>query len=194
MSNDESRDSLDFTPKEPAKPPAPARRKRARSADREKAASSRRVGLPVLIIGAVIVAVVLVTANHSSKEVVKSAPSAKPAAPKPQAPPVSKPSQPYPPPVAVQTPQQASPPQGVQARTLPAEFLKAVQAYNTRSGYKAMAFALDSDGKWAYGSISGWATQAGANEEALSECAKFKLKSGAESTCRLFAVGDKVVW
>ena len=187
-------DSLDFTPTELPKPPAPPRRRKARKAEPEKTRSSRRLGLPVLTVAALIVGAVLMTANHSSKEVVKPSPSAKPAAPKPQAPPVSKPSQPYPPPVAVQTPQQASPPQGVQARTLPAEFLKAVQAYNTKSGFKAMAFALDSDGKWAYGSISSWATQAGANEEALSECAKFKLESGAESTCRLFAVGDKVVW
>ena len=78
--------------------------------------------------------------------------------------------------------------------TMPPEFLKAVQEYNTKPGYKAIALALDSDGKWAYGSISGWAAQPGANDEALAECARFALKSGARSACKLFAVGDKVVW
>jgi hypothetical protein len=132
-------------------------------------------------------------ARESSNEVAPPPKAKKAAAPAPKAAPKSKAAQPYPPPVAMPTPPQTPAP-GVEARVLPPDFLKAVQQYNTKAGFKAMALALDPDGKWAYGTITGGATQAGANEEAQAECEKFKMQSGAQSTCRLFAVGDKVVW
>lgn len=193
MSTDD--DSLDFTQKEPARPgaPAPKRRKAKKAPESAKASGPRKLGLPVLIIAAIIVAAVFFMARQSSKEVAPPPKAKKPPASAPKKAPASKPSQPYPPPVAMPTPPQ-TPPQDVQARVLPPDFLKAVQQYNTKAGYKAMALALDTDGKWAYGTITGWGTQAGANAESLAECEKFKIQSKAQATCRLFAVGDKVVW
>ena len=188
-------DSLDFTPQEPAKPAAaaPKRPQPKRAAEPPKA-PPRKVGLPVLIAGAIILAVVFFMARESSNEVAPP-PQAKKkaAAPAPKTAPKSKAAQPYPPPVATPTPPQAPAP-GVESRVLPPDFLKAVQQYNTKAGFKAMSLALDTDGKYAYGTITGWPTQAGANEEALAECEKFKVQSKAQSTCRLFAVGDRVVW
>lgn len=186
-------DSLDFTPPEPAKPPAAApKRPRPKRAAEPAKAPPRKVGFPVLIAGAIILAVVFFMARESSNEVAPP-PQAKKKAAAPKTAPKSKAAQPYPPPVSMPTTPQAPAP-GVEARVLPPDFLKAVQQYNTKAGFKAMALALDPDGKWAYGTITGWATQAGANEEAVAECEKFKIESKAQSTCRLFAVGDRVVW
>jgi len=77
---------------------------------------------------------------------------------------------------------------------LPAEFLQLFQTYKAKPAPKAIALALDPGGRWAYGSIAGYSTQAEANDEALSECARSKAPSDIKEKCRLYAVGDKVVW
>ena len=82
----------------------------------------------------------------------------------------------------------------MQTRTLPADFLKAFQEYAAKSGNKAMALALDADGRSAFVGVAGYTTQSEANEEALSECTRFKPQNGVQENCRLYAVGDKVVW
>lgn len=191
-------DSLDFTAAKPAKPAAPAAPRRRKGPASEKPSGSRKTF--VMLLGAIAVAAVVAFALKDElpkePEPSKSA-VVEPAAPPEQSPTVSSAPQPYPPPVQTAPPPgsaPAQPPELQAVRAMPPEFLKAVQDYNTKPGYKALALALDSDGKWAYASIAGWATQRGANEEALSECAKFKTKSGAQSECKLFAVGDKVVW
>jgi len=85
-------------------------------------------------------------------------------------------------------------PEDVQARKIPPEFLKAFEDYATKSGGKAMALALDSNGKSAYVSISGYPTQSQASEEAMSECARHRIEASVQESCKLYAVGDKVVW
>jgi hypothetical protein len=77
---------------------------------------------------------------------------------------------------------------------IPTEFMQAFQKYTAKSGNKAIALALDNQGRHAFGSIAGHATQAQANEEALAECRTYKTQAGVQGDCRLYAVGDKVVW
>lgn len=195
--------SLDFTAPKPAKPavkppaPAAARRKKPPPASAKPSGSRKTF---VMLLGAIAVAAVIAFALKDDPpqepEPPKSA-SVKGAAPPAQAPTPPKAAQPYPPPVqtaplAGSAP--AEPSKLERVRAMPPEFLKAVQGYNTKPGYKSIALALDIDGKWAYGSIAGAGTQPGANDGALAECARFALKSGARSACKLFAVGDKVVW
>ena len=74
------------------------------------------------------------------------------------------------------------------------DFDKAFDRYERLPPYKAMAYAKDSGGHWAYGYAEGQYTQESANELALYECerrlAKYKVLSG----CKLYAVGDTIVW
>lgn len=198
-------DSLDFSHAEPAEPSTPAPtpssvvppRKTTESGDRDKASGSRKIAVPVLIVIAIAVVVAFAMTERASKEPVT--PGAKATSPTPQSP---KPPQTYPPPPKVQTPppKAATPPPqaptlpSVDTRAIPAEFLKKFQEYATKSGGKAIALALDSDGRWAYGSVSGFAKQPDASEEALSDCARFKAEARIRENCRLFAVGDKLVW
>jgi hypothetical protein len=80
------------------------------------------------------------------------------------------------------------------ARTIPPEFLQAFQDYGKLAGSKAIALALDDQGRWAYGIIARHATQPEANQEALLECAGFKAQSDVQENCRLYAAGDRVIW
>lgn len=202
---DSAADSLDFSHIGPSKVPAPGAgakpvgRKASRSGsapgvspvkttgtpDQDKAGRSRRLAVPLLIIIATVLVVAFATTERSSKELATPDLSATPTSPTSRSPPTYKAPQASAPP---------SSPQSVQPPALPAEFLKAFQEYAAKSGNKAMALALDSDGRSAYVGVSGSATQSEANEEALSECTRFKAQSGVQENCRLYAVGDKVVW
>ena len=77
---------------------------------------------------------------------------------------------------------------------MPAEFMQAFLEYARKPGSKAIALALDKDGKSAFGSVARHATQKEANEDALSECTRFKTQAGIQASCRLYAVGDQVTW
>ena len=190
-------DSLDFTHPGTRKRPAAAapRRKPVPVSAGKKKPKRGRAGLIIFVASAIAVAAVWTTSDRDAKDTptakqptAKSAPEPQPRATAPKA------AQPYPPPTKLHTPDAPPPPKGVQVGTLPPEFLTIVQTYNTKAGFKAIALALDGDGKWAYGSISGAAAQKTANDDALAECARFGLQSGAKSDCKLFAIGDKVVW
>jgi adenylate cyclase len=177
-------------------------RKTTRSSAGDKTGSSRSLTVPVLIILAIAVVVAFAMTKRSSKQPATPAPSATPSAPPYQSPPPFKPPQTYTPSPKVQTapppasaqPPAASAPQSMNTRAIPAEFLKAFQEYATKSGGKAMALAVDSNGRYAYASISGMSTQSDASAEALSDCTRFKTQSGIQENCKLYAVGDKVVW
>ena len=199
-------DSLDFShlgEPAPVADPKPAAKKAKRrrpaavvqpqkatvSSEPDKATGFRRVAVPLLIVIAVALIVVFAMIDHSSKEVAAPPPSAAPTRAPPQATPSPKgrtsPSQ---------ADTQAPPGSMAKATPIPAPFLKAFDDYATKSGGKAMALALDSNGKSAYVSITGYATQDQAVEEAMSECTRHKIQAGVQENCRLYAVGDKVVW
>src|SRR5688500_6008404 len=75
-------DSLDFTESGPSKPPVrPRPRKRPPTDDRVKVSSARRLGVPFVIVVAIVFVVVLIVAERSSNEVVTPKPSAKAGAP-----------------------------------------------------------------------------------------------------------------
>lgn len=182
-------ESLDFTPVKPAKPAA---RTRPESADRDKAGRSRRGVVLALIVIAVAIGVVVVVSQDSSPPPVTSEATPAPAPPEIQTAPESPSKPPLP---ATRSQPQGSAPHSVDARPIPAEFLKRYEEYAARpSGGKAIALALDADGGWAYGTVSGVAAQSDADEEALSECARYQKETGVQENCRLFASGDKRVW
>ena len=77
---------------------------------------------------------------------------------------------------------------------LPAEFEQALERYAAKPGSKAIALALDANGRFAYGIIAAHSTQADANAEALEECARYRSQSSIGGACRLYAAGEKIVW
>ena len=161
--------------------------------DLEKPRGIRRIVVPVLIIIATALAARLVMTERAPEELTSPSRPAKPTPPTYQTAPAPKP--PQTPAAKVQTPpSKADAPQIVQPPAMPAEFLQVFQTYTAKTAPKALALALDSKGRWAYGSIAGYSTQSEANAEALSECARFKAQSDIQEKCRLYAVADKVVW
>ena len=212
-------DSLDFSHIGPAKSPAPpsgadgkasgARPVAGRSTSRKgpraptgsavqvKRAGPRRLVLRIVIIVTIGLVIAFAMSQRSSDEAVTPQPSDVPAPPAHQT--LPKPPQTSAPSTKVPTPPQPPTPapptlQNVPAPAIPAEFVRAFKEYAARSGSKAIALALDSNGRFAYGSIAGYSTQAEASEEALSECTRFRAQAGIQENCRLYAAGDKVVW
>ncbi len=74
------------------------------------------------------------------------------------------------------------------------DFDKAYDRYERLPAYKALAYAKDSGGRWAYGYAEGQYTQESANELALYECERRLAKYKVLSDCKLYAVGDTIVW
>lgn len=170
-------------------------RKAVGSSDRIEAPRSRSLTVPLVIIALIGLVIVFAVTERASKEVAAPSSPAKPPPPTYQSAPAAKaPQHSNTPPPKAQTapPQVQAPPP--QAPALPAEFLQAFQEYTKKSASKAIALALDSDGKAAFGSVARHATQQAANEGALSECTRLKTPHGVRADCRLYAVGDKVVW
>lgn len=200
-------DSLDFTdtghaqagasPRATAKPAAVPSRKAPGARQREPASGTRRAFTLALIVVAAAVVAVLATTNPSPNE---SKPAAAPSTSAPPA--TSTPPSPERTPPKAQSPTIApAPPRPAppQARSpeppaIPAEIKKAFEEYGSRAGGKAMALALAADGRYAYSSVSGFPTQDAASEDALIECERYKTQSAIPAPCRLYAVGDKVVW
>lgn len=83
------------------------------------------------------------------------------------------------------------------APVVPAEFLKIFEDYKARPGEKAIALALDG-GRFSYsvteGKSDGKASQSEVNEAALAVCEKQRAEGKLNAPCRLYAIGDKVVW
>lgn len=74
------------------------------------------------------------------------------------------------------------------------DFEKAQDQYNRLRPYKAMAYAKDSGGRWAYGYSYGQYSQESANELALYECERRLARYKVLSNCKLYAEGDTIVW
>lgn len=189
---DSSADSLDFTHIGHAKPAARAPAPRARE-KRGEPRSSRSIA-PVLLIAAIAIAAALFVTQRSSTRVVTAPrPSAQPAARAHQSPPAYTPPQTHAAAAKPAVPAPASTTR-VEPHAIPADFLKTLETYKNQSGGKAVALALDANGRWAYGNVSGFTAQADANQEALVECARYKAQAGIQANCRLYAAGENVVW
>ena len=183
-------DSLDFTDPGVAPPAIPARaRPRPNRAARPHkqappvAAKPRKRGRIVLAAVALGGAVVALThvpndapAPPAAKGVtpmrVPQAVATEPAPPK-SARPYAAGSAAEPP---VSAPPAVSAPQHVPA--VPAAFLEPFQAYATEPEPKAIALALDRDGRFAHASVSAHSTQDKASAEALSDCESHRANGG----------------
>jgi len=70
-------------------------------------------------------------------------------------------------------------------------FEETLDVYLQSKGKKALAVAVDENGKKAFAVLYGSLTQASANEKALVACSEKAEKSGVRATCYLFATGDE---
>lgn len=173
-------------------------RKAVGSSDLIEAAPSRSLAVPLVIVAVVGVAA-LYAMTDRPKEAVTVAPPAKTAPPVYQSAPAAKaqhPNVPPPKPKPVAPPVEAAapPPSSSSPPIMSAEFMQAFLDYAKKPGSKAMAVAVDLNGKSAFGSVARHASQKEANEDALSECARLKTQAGIQASCRLYAVGDQVTW
>ena len=212
-------DSLDFTeaprekprvrdPEPPPKPAAPPKAK-PKSTGRRMRGKSRDPATPVVIYTEppksrtaplmIVIGMVLIVAYFMSRqsETPRPAPATQPsqhAAPAQKASPSAAPAQQAKaPPPRVDSPTAPAQP-AVQPVLLPPEFLQVFKDYQGRPEHKAMALAMDAKGRFAHGVAARASTQAEANQEALAECARFTGQGGLQAPCRLYAVGDQVVW
>ena len=70
-------------------------------------------------------------------------------------------------------------------------FDETLNVYRLSKGKKALAVAVDENGKRAFAALYGSLSQASANEKALVGCTKNAERSGVQATCYLFAIGDE---
>jgi len=70
-------------------------------------------------------------------------------------------------------------------------FEETLHVYSLSKGKKALAVAVDENGKRAFAALYGSWSQASADEKALVECTENAERSGVEATCYLFAIGDE---
>jgi hypothetical protein len=80
-----------------------------------------------------------------------------------------------------------------QTQLVPA-FISLFQEYSTKAEKKAIALAQDSHRRAAWGYSFNYATQTQANERALLECRNYLAKYRVETDCKLYAIGNQVVW
>lgn len=73
-------------------------------------------------------------------------------------------------------------------------FLQAYQYYSGLTEKKAFALAVDENRSWAYGLGYNYSNQADADRRALFECNMRIPAFNVGTQCRLYAVGNKVVW
>ena len=69
-------------------------------------------------------------------------------------------------------------------------FGEAVRLYALGGEKKALALAVDPDGRLAYGALYESARQASANDRALAECRSNAARERIGAACHLFAVGN----
>lgn len=74
------------------------------------------------------------------------------------------------------------------------EFISLLQTYSTKAEKKAIALAQDSHRRAAWGYSFNYATQTQANDRALLECRNYLAKYKVETDCKLYSIGDQVVW
>jgi hypothetical protein len=190
-------DSLDFRDLGPAKPAetpgakyVPKPKQAAVKVLVEPAPKSRGgIVLPAAIAGAIALAIAYVTAEPEAPAPaapVKATPAPVQKAPLYAAPKATKPA------VTATVPPPPAP--RVQMPAVPTAFLQPFQAYTIEAGSKAIALALDRDGRFAHAIVARHPVQAEANGEALADCERYRAGAGVQEPCRLFAVGDRIVW
>ncbi|HEX2827446.1 MAG TPA: hypothetical protein VHP37_13940 [Burkholderiales bacterium] len=193
-------DSLDFRDVAPAKPAQTpgaqyvAKPKKPTVKVIEPAPKPRGgIVLPAAIAGVLALGIAYMTREpstevHAPAAPVKAAPAPVQKAPEHVAPKAHKPAV-----TASVTPPQPPAPR-VNIPAVPTAFLAPFQAYTTESGAKAIALALDKDGRFAHAVVARHPVQAEANGEALADCERYRAEAGIQQPCRLFAIGDKIVW
>lgn len=78
---------------------------------------------------------------------------------------------------------------------IPDEFMDVVNnKYPAYEKHKSIALAIDSNGHWAYGYSYNYSSQKEANERALSECRQRAPEYKVDGVCKLYAIGNEVVW
>ena len=73
-------------------------------------------------------------------------------------------------------------------------FVDSLNEYSEYQEYKALSLAVGSKGKYAYGYSNGQPNQKKAIDRALHECQKRLTIYKVDSDCKLYAIGNKVVW
>ena len=73
-------------------------------------------------------------------------------------------------------------------------FEAAFDQYRADRRFKAMAVAADEAGEWAYGAAYDVQSERSAVENALDECEINRGRYAVQADCRLYAVGDRIVW
>jgi len=69
-------------------------------------------------------------------------------------------------------------------------FAEAVELYRLSDGKKAMALAVDDQGRRAWGVLYGSLGQDEANQRALESCRENAERARVRAPCHLFAIGD----
>ncbi|VUZ86603.1 hypothetical protein MELA_03008, partial [Candidatus Methylomirabilis lanthanidiphila] len=96
------------------------------------------------------------------------------------------------------SPTSSSPPMGQRTvkhiSGMPAAFLRLFSEYAMKSNKKAIALAIDSEGKWAAGYSAGHSSQSEATERALSECRQRLPRFNVQTSCKLYAIGTNVIF
>ncbi len=72
-------------------------------------------------------------------------------------------------------------------------FIDSYRDYKSFENKKAYILAIDDD-NWTAGWSFGWNDQSTANNEALRECNKRRKGNKIKSNCKLYAIGDEIVW
>lgn len=189
-------DSLDFRHLAPAKAAEPVRRvakapKRTPVRVVAEPAQRPTIVLPALIGGGLALAIAYVMNDPAPEAPAPAAVKAPPAA----APVVHQAPRVPAAPIVAPAPQlQAPAAPRINMPAVPTAFLEPFQAYTTERGSKALALALDRDGRFAHAVVSRHPVQAEANGEALADCERYRAQAGIQQSCRLFAIGDKIVW
>jgi hypothetical protein len=195
-------DSLDFRDLGPAKPAETpgakyvAKPKKAAVKVAVEPAPWARTGgivLPAAIAGVIALGIAYMATEPASEAPAPATPVKAAPAKVEKAPQYAAPKAPSPAASNAVTPPQPPAPR-VNIPAVPTAFLAPFQAYTTEAGSKAIALALDKDGRFAHAVVARHPVQAEANGEALADCERYRAQSGIQVPCRLFAVGDKIVW
>jgi hypothetical protein len=67
-------------------------------------------------------------------------------------------------------------------------------AYRALAGPKALALGLDANGKWLYWFFAAEPGEDVAAERAVAECRRQRARFPVDADCRLYALGDRIVW
>jgi hypothetical protein len=82
----------------------------------------------------------------------------------------------------------------VQNQALLPEFMIFFQTYSSKPNKKALALAHDNDRREAWGFGVNYSTQEQANDRAMTECRSRIAQYHVNADCKLYAIGDVVVW